>query len=40
MKQFNEPTIEIIQLEVTDILTASNERLTWDVYGSSDWVID
>ena len=40
MKQFNEPTIEIIQLEITDILAASNERLTWDVYGGSDWVID
>lgn len=41
MKQFAEPTIEIIQLEITDILTASNDRLTWDLYGdNSGWVTD
>lgn len=43
MKQFNEPTIEILRLEEVDILAASNDRLSWDIHdpgSGSGWVID
>ena len=41
MKQFTEPTMEIIRLEIVDVLTASNDRLSWDVHdGNNTWITD
>lgn len=41
MKQFTEPTIEILRIEDIDILAASNDRLSWDIHdGNGGWVID
>lgn len=40
MKHFEEPMIEIIKIEEIDIMTASNDRLSWDIYGESGWITD
>ena len=36
MKKFTEPTIEILHLNISDIITASNELIGWAGFGDFD----
>lgn len=41
MKQYLEPTIEIHEIDILDILTQSaNDEVFWNLYGESGWITD
>ena len=41
MKKYLDPTIEIVEIEILDILTQSaGDEVFWNLYGESGWITD